>query len=104
MHGLTGDYWVSRYYLNYHTIHQIVWGFLIGVILGLSLYTVAELIPRRQPHSSLGKARILLLENPVSTWLQIRDGWDIWGDAGREEEWKKWRRKWDRQRKEAKLE
>jgi len=94
----------SRYHLNYHTLHQIIWGFSIGVILGLSLYTVVELIPRRQPDSFLGKIRVLLLENRVSTWLQIRDGWDIWGDAGREEEWKRWRGEWERRRKESKKE
>jgi len=34
----------------------------------------------------------------VATWLQIRDGWDIWSDGGRDDEWVRWRREWWRRR------
>jgi dolichyldiphosphatase len=30
--------------------------------------------------------------------LQIRDGWDIWNDGGREEEWVRWKGEWERRR------
>lgn len=76
-----------------------MWGFGIGVFLGLSLYAVAELLPRRCPNSIFGKTRDLLLDNPISIWLQLRDGWGVWADGGREEEWKRWRTEWERQRK-----
>ncbi|GLB41666.1 putative acid phosphatase homologues [Lyophyllum shimeji] len=74
----------SRYYLGYHNANQILWGIAIGLTLGLSLYTLAELIPRRSPRSILGNTKRTLISNPVSTWLQIRDGWDVWADGGRE--------------------
>lgn len=90
----------KRYHLNYHTPHQILWGFGIGVVLGLALYIVAEFIPRRWPYSFLGSARDMLLENPVSTWLQIRDGWGVWADGGREDEWIRWKAEWAKSRKE----
>ncbi|KAK0489141.1 hypothetical protein IW261DRAFT_1443389 [Armillaria novae-zelandiae] len=41
---------------------------------------------------------VFFLVNPVSTWLQIRDGWDIWADGGREHEWLRWRKEWDSKR------
>ena len=68
----------NRYYLTYHTPHQILWGFAIGVLLGLSLYILTELIPRRYPTSLLGRAKNGLLRGQVMTWLQIRDGWGVW--------------------------
>ncbi|KAJ7105455.1 PAP2-domain-containing protein [Mycena crocata] len=86
----------SRYYLRYHSIAQILWGFGIGVALGTSFYTVCELIPRRWPESIFGTLKSFLVQNPVSTWLQIRDGWDVWADGGREAEWIRWRAEWDR--------
>lgn len=85
----------SRFHLMYHTPHQILWGLGIGVLLGISLYMTAELIPFRRPKSIFAKARMFLVKNPVSTWLQIRDGWAIWADAGREEDWKRWRVEWE---------
>jgi dolichyldiphosphatase len=88
----------SRYHLKYHTPHQIIWGFAIGAFLGLSLYITTELIPRSYPTSLLGRARDGLLSGTVATWLQIRDGWDIWNDGGREEEWVRWKGEWERRR------
>ncbi|KIM90393.1 hypothetical protein PILCRDRAFT_181716 [Piloderma croceum F 1598] len=88
----------SRYYLTYHTPHQILWGFAIGILLGLSLYILTELIPRRYPTSFLGRAKDGLLRGQVMTWLQIRDGWDVWSDAGREVEWVRWRGEWEKRR------
>ncbi|KAJ7117852.1 PAP2-domain-containing protein [Mycena epipterygia] len=86
----------SRFYLRYHSIAQILWGFGIGVSLGISFYAVCELIPRRQPNSLFGTLKSFLVQNPISTWLQIRDGWDVWADGGREAEWLRWRAEWDR--------
>lgn len=89
----------NRYHLTYHTPHQILWGFAIGVLLGLSLYILTELIPRRYPTSLLGRAKDGLLKSQVMTWLQIRDGWDVWSDAGREAEWVRWRGEWEKRRR-----
>jgi len=37
-----------------------------------------------------------ILNNPVSIFLQIRDGWSIWADGGRSEEWQRWRHEWEK--------
>ncbi|KAI9459023.1 PAP2-domain-containing protein [Russula earlei] len=92
----------SRYYLSYHSISQILWGVCIGISFGGSFYVVAELLPTRRPNSLLGRARTLLLRNPVFMWLRIRDGWAVWPDGGLEEEWQRWDREW-RGRTKARL-
>ncbi|KAL1726222.1 hypothetical protein EV714DRAFT_219747 [Schizophyllum commune] len=84
----------SRYYLRYHSARQVLWGFSIGVALGTALYALAVHIPRRRPKSILGRFKTWLIANPVSTWCQMRDGWAVWPDAGRETEWKRWREQW----------
>jgi len=89
---------LSRFHLQYHTPRQILWGLLIGIALGISLYVVTELAPSRRPNSVYARTRIFLVENKVSTWLQIRDGWAIWADGGREDEWIRWRAEWDKRR------
>ncbi|CDO69337.1 hypothetical protein BN946_scf184746.g18 [Trametes cinnabarina] len=91
----------SRYYLSYHTIAQVLWGFTIGVIFGTTYYVFVEYIPRRRPGSLLGRFRTALLINPVSTWFRLRDGWAVWADSGTEAQWLRWREEWDRQRLEA---
>ncbi|KAF8635034.1 hypothetical protein AX15_000572 [Amanita polypyramis BW_CC] len=91
----------SRYHLGYHNEHQIFWGLAIGAFTGLSVYVLAQLIPTRLPHSPLGQFKVFLLTNPVSTWFQLRDGWGVWPDGGREDEWVRWRIRWDQQRKRA---
>ncbi|KAJ7066502.1 hypothetical protein C8F01DRAFT_1123489 [Mycena amicta] len=88
----------SRYHLQYHSVAQILWGLGIGAALGATTYVFGELIPRRRPNSLFGAIKAFLLRNPVSTWLQIRDGWDVWADGGREVEWRNWRAEWERQR------
>ncbi|KAK0501513.1 PAP2-domain-containing protein [Armillaria luteobubalina] len=88
----------SRYALGYHNAHQILWGFGIGVLFAVVLFVVSQILPRWQPSSIFGKLKMFLLVNPVSTWLQIRDGWDIWADGGREHEWFRWRKEWDSKR------
>lgn len=86
----------SRYYLGYHTPNQIIWGIGIGLFLGISLYTFAELLPRRYPTSFLGQVKRALIASQLSNWLQIRDGWDVWADGGREGEWIRWKVEWEK--------
>jgi dolichyldiphosphatase len=87
-----------RYHLQYHTPHQILWGLGIGIALGSLFYVVTELAPSRRPHSIYARTRNFLVGNKVSTWLQIRDGWAIWADGGREDEWVRWRAEWEKRR------
>ncbi|KAJ4475039.1 hypothetical protein J3R30DRAFT_3658919 [Lentinula aciculospora] len=94
--GLSVAYW--RYHLQYHTPYQILWGYGIGVVCGSCCYGCFELIPTLRPNSVLGQFKVFLVSNPVSTWLQIRDGWALWPDGGREDDWKRWKIEWDRQR------
>lgn len=93
----TGIVAFSRYYLGYHNANQILWGIGIGAILGISVYICADLIPRHRPASILGRMKRFLLCNPISTWLQIRDGWAVWVDGGREGEWIRWKAEWRKQ-------
>ncbi|KAF7324706.1 acidPPc domain-containing protein [Mycena kentingensis (nom. inval.)] len=86
----------SRYYLLYHSIPQILWGLGIGAALGAATYICGELIPRTRRKSYLGMLKLFLLRNPVSEWLEIRDGWEVWADGGREAEWVRWRDEWEK--------
>ncbi|KAJ8695307.1 hypothetical protein PTI98_007913 [Pleurotus ostreatus] len=98
--GWAGAVAYSRYHLEYHTASQIIWGFGIGAIFGFALFLLTELIPRRRPRSLLGRLRVSLLNNPISIWLRIRDGWAVWSDGGREDEWLRWRAEWTKFGKE----
>ena len=64
-------------------------------MLGISLYLLAEVVPDRYPTSALGRVKIMLLDHPIIVWLRIRDGWAIWGDGGREDEWIRWKAQWE---------
>ncbi|TFK48571.1 PAP2-domain-containing protein [Heliocybe sulcata] len=86
----------SRYRLTYHTPHQILWGLGIGIIYGVSFYAATELIPIRRPDSILGRIRRTILLNPLSEWIELKDGWLVYPDGGRAEEWKLWRERLDR--------
>ncbi|TFK83869.1 PAP2-domain-containing protein [Polyporus arcularius HHB13444] len=88
----------SRYYLSYHTVPQVLWGFSIGVVFGSAYYTLVELIPTRWPNSPLGRFRTALLTNPVCAWFRLRDGWAVWADAGTEAQYVRWREEWDKRR------
>jgi len=88
----------SRYHLTYHTSHQIIWGAGVGVGFGALTYLIAELIPAWWPKSPLGRLRIALLNHEIIVWLRIKDGWALWPDGGREEEWKTWRARWEAER------
>ncbi|KDR80758.1 hypothetical protein GALMADRAFT_241192 [Galerina marginata CBS 339.88] len=92
--GWSGLVAYSRYYLGYHNGHQIFWGLAIGAGLGIPLYILTEAIPTRYPTSSLGQAKAMVLNNPIVVWFQIRDGWAVWADGGREDEWRRWRKEW----------
>ncbi|KAL4062580.1 hypothetical protein J3A83DRAFT_4310390 [Scleroderma citrinum] len=85
----------SRLNLLYHTPHQVAWGLGIGVGLGTVHYIFTELIPYRWPLSIFGRVRTTVLAHPVVGWMQIRDGWAVWPDGGREGEWKRWKDKYD---------
>ena len=87
-----------RFNLLYHTPRQVVWGLGIGVGLGVVHYVLTELLPHTRPHSVFGRARTAILAHPVVIWMQIRDGWLIWADGGRESEWKCWKAAYDEQR------
>ncbi|KAH9479346.1 Putative dolichyldiphosphatase [Psilocybe cubensis] len=100
--GWAGLVAYSRYYLGYHSAHQIIWGLAIGFVLGSTVYILSEAIPTRYPNSWLGRLKASILDNPIVVWLQIRDGWAIWADGGREGEWVRWRREWEAQKKTSK--
>ncbi|KAF9485472.1 hypothetical protein BDN70DRAFT_871120 [Pholiota conissans] len=92
----TGLVAYSRYYLGYHNANQIFWGLAIGAGLGITLYIVSQAIPNQYPSSRLGKAKSMFLNNSIIVWLQIRDGWTVWADGGRETEWCRWKEEWKR--------
>lgn len=92
-----------RYYLGYHNANQICWGLGIGTTLGVSLYFALSIIPTCYPDSIFGKVKKTILNSPVSIFLQIRDGWSVWADGGRSEEWQRWRREWEQLETESKV-
>ncbi|TDL26613.1 PAP2-domain-containing protein [Rickenella mellea] len=94
-----GSVCYSRYHLTYHTAAQILWGVVIGILLGTTHYTLTELLPFRQPYSLAGRLRATLLESEICTWLRVRDGWAVWADGGDEAGWKLWRERWDARRR-----
>lgn len=73
----------------------MLWGLGIGLGLGVVHYVLTELLPHTHPHTVFGRARAAILAHPVVTWMQIRDGWAIWADGGRETEWKRWKTAYD---------
>ncbi|KAI6041331.1 hypothetical protein EDC04DRAFT_2867323 [Pisolithus marmoratus] len=81
----------SRLSLLYHTPRQVAWGLTIGALLGTVHYIVTELLPYRRPHSVFSRVRTAVLRHPLMQWAQVRDGWAIWPDGGREIEWKHWK-------------
>ncbi|KAF4610808.1 hypothetical protein D9613_007066 [Agrocybe pediades] len=97
--GWAGLVAYSRYYLGYHNAYQILWGLAIGTTLGVSLYLISEAIPTRYPTSPLGRMKAAILNNPIVLWLQLRDGWAVWADGGREGEWLRWRKQFEAQQK-----
>ncbi|KAF8159431.1 hypothetical protein B0H34DRAFT_782183 [Crassisporium funariophilum] len=100
--GWAGLVAYSRYYLGYHNAHQIFWGLTIGAGLGSLLYLLAEFLPNRFPRSALGRTKTIVLNHPILLWLQIRDGWAVWADGGREGEWLRWRKEWEARQKTRK--
>lgn len=84
----------NRYHLGYHNPYQIYWGLFIGGSAGVGVYLVIWLLPMWYPNSIAGRVRRRLIDHPVLVWLQIRDGWAIWPDGGREAEWQRWRLEW----------
>ncbi|KAG2103140.1 uncharacterized protein F5147DRAFT_746768 [Suillus discolor] len=87
----------SRLHLLYHTPHQVKWGLVIGIVLGVSHYVCTELLSAKFPDSMFGRIRFAIVNHPISVWLQLRDGWGVWADGGREAEWKQWRTEWLKQ-------
>lgn len=86
-----------RLNLLYHTLHQVKWGLVIGLVLGVSHYVCTELLSAKFPDSMFGRIRFAIVNHPISVWLQLRDGWAVWEDGGREAEWKQWRTEWLKQ-------
>lgn len=85
----------SRYHLTYHTPPQIIWGAVIGVCTGTSHYLLTELYPALSPTSPIAKLRSAMLDSPIARWARIRDGWAMWEDGGKEDEYERWRSVWD---------
>lgn len=81
----------SRLNLLYHTPHQVAWGLAIGALLGTIHYIFTEHLPYRRPLSVFGRVRAAVLNHPFTNWIQVRDGWAIWPDGGREIEWQRWK-------------
>ncbi|KAF8506398.1 PAP2-domain-containing protein [Hysterangium stoloniferum] len=94
--ALAGLVCYSRYYLTYHTPTQVLWGAFIGTVIGFATYLALEYVPAHHPDSLLGESRRCLLDSRVAQWVRLRDGWAVWTDGGREEEWQRWRAEWDR--------
>jgi dolichyldiphosphatase len=86
----------SRYSLGYHAPNQVLWGLGIGVIFGTGWYYVTEIFPRQSPGGYVDKVRRWEVDNVVSRWLGVRDGWAVWADGGREAEWQAWNRLYHR--------
>ncbi|KAG9103525.1 hypothetical protein FRC07_009973 [Ceratobasidium sp. 392] len=84
----------SQYHLTYHTPPQIIWGAVIGVCTGTLHYGVTELWPALRPDSSMAQLRSAILDSPIARWARIRDGWTIWPDGGKEDEYELWRKAW----------
>ncbi|KAG1795114.1 uncharacterized protein HD556DRAFT_1366091 [Suillus plorans] len=87
----------SRLNLLYHTPHQVKWGVMIGLVLGVSHYVCTELLSAKFPDSMFGRIRFAIVNHPISVWLQLRDGWGVWADGGRGAEWEQWRTEWLKQ-------
>jgi len=99
-----GSVCYSRLFLTYHTPKQILWGAGVGACFGVLHYTITELIPALFPNSTFGRFRRALLAHPLSTFVRLKDGWAVWGDGGREEEWLAWRKRWEQQQSNVKQE
>ncbi|KAJ1306349.1 hypothetical protein OPQ81_007356 [Rhizoctonia solani] len=87
----------SRYHLTYHTPPQIIWGAIIGVCVGVTHYLVTELWPAHAPNSPIAKLRSAILNSPITQWARIRDGWLVWADGGKEDEYARWKEAWNTQ-------
>jgi len=59
-------------------------------------YSVVELIPTKYPESLLGQLKESLLDSRIAQYIRLRDGWAIWEDGGREDEWQRWKAQWER--------
>jgi len=92
---LAGAVCYSRYYLNYHTPPQVLWGYGIGLGLGSMHYLVTELWPTRQPDSPAGRLRRCILSSNLATRLRLKDGWAVWEDGGHGDAYQRWRLEWD---------
>ncbi|TBU65137.1 hypothetical protein BD310DRAFT_1002584, partial [Dichomitus squalens] len=72
--------------------------FSIGVAFGRVHYLLTEFVSVWFPNSPLGRFRIALLTNPLSTWFRLRNSWSVWSDAGTEAQYLVWRKEWGRKR------
>lgn len=69
-----------RYHLHYHSIPQVLAGYLAGLVFGSFYFTITEYIPLYHPHSLLGKSRAAI----TRLWTGIGgvSGWEIASSAG----------------------
>ncbi|KAF8322485.1 PAP2-domain-containing protein [Clavulina sp. PMI_390] len=82
----------SRYFLHYHTVEQVVAGYMIGIFSGATYFFLTE--PARST-SAAAKWRNAFLDSWFAQYWRIRDGWMVYKDGGVEEEYLDWRRRRD---------
>jgi len=70
----------TRYALHYHSIPQVIAGYVVGLVAGVAWYILTEHVPRTQPRSLPGRIRAAI-EN---VWVGVGGvgGWQIGGAPG----------------------
>lgn len=89
--GTAGAVCVSRIYLTYHTVEQVVIGFLIGFGSGLAWYIFFRLL------KNIGIIE-WILDHPFAQYFWLKD---TMIDEGLETEWYSWRASRSRHHKDS---
>lgn len=84
--------YLYRWYLNYHSADQVLAGYGIGFLFGLSYYLLNEPF---SPKSRATRLRNEFLDSRFAIYWRIRDGWSVYEDGGVEDEYMTWRRRRD---------
>lgn len=69
-----------RYHLHYHSIPQVVAGYLVGLAFGSLYFLITEYTPLYHPQSALGTLRSAM----CGLWTGIGGvgGWEVTSSAG----------------------